>query len=92
MIDLDGKYQYTNIVRINNNAAEAKLSVFPNPSASSITIINNSKQEGFITNNIGQRIKSISLINGNQTVNINSWPSGIYFIKTAEEVVKFIKK
>ena len=92
MIDLDGKYQYTNIVRINNNAAEAKLSVFPNPSASSITIINNSKQEGFITNNIGQRIKSISLINGNQTVNINRWPSGIYFIKTAEEVVKFIKK
>jgi hypothetical protein len=90
--DIDGKYKYSAIVRINNSDAIIKLSVFPIPATEFITIISGKKQEAFITNNIGQSIKNILLIRGNQTVNIAGWPTGVYFIKSEEAVIKFIKK
>jgi len=91
MVDRDNKYQYSNIVLINNNFPGEKLSIFPNPANELITIISNKQQEAFITNTSGQRIKKISLINGNQTVNIAAWNPGIYIIKTEEGFMKFIK-
>lgn len=92
MIDMDGKFKYSAIARINNSDAIIKLSVFPNPATEFITIISGKKQEAFITNNTGQSIKNILLIRGNQTVNVAAWPTGVYFIKSEEGVVKFIKK
>jgi len=91
MVDRDGKYYYSNIVRINNNFTGIKLSVFPNPANALITIISNKQQEAFITNTTGQRIKKINLINGNQTLNVAAWNPGIYIIKTEEGFMKFIK-
>ena len=91
MVDRDSKYQYSNIVRINNNFAAGKLSVFPNPANELITIISNKQQEAFITNTSGQRIKKINLIDGSQTLNIAAWNPGIYIIKTEEGFMKFIK-
>src|SRR5688572_6022657 len=91
MVDRDGKYQYSNIVRINNNFTGIKLSVFPNPVNALITIISPGQQEAFITNTSGQRIKKISLINGNQTINVAALNPGIYIIKTEEGFMKFIK-
>ena len=91
MVDRDGKYQYSNIVRINNNFPVGKLPLFPNPANEFITIISNKQQEAFITNTSGQRIKKINLINGNQTVNIAAWNPGVYIIKTEEGFMKFIK-
>lgn len=92
MVDIDGKYQYSNIVRINNNLADVKLSVFPNPANNFIAITSNKQQEAFITNAGGQSIKNILLICGSQTVNIAAWNPGVYFIKTEEGLMKFIKK
>lgn len=91
MVDKNGKYQYSNIVRINNKFTDVKLSVFPNPSEELITIISSNKQEAVITNSTGQRIKKITLINGNQTINIAEWSTGVYIIKTEGGVLKFIK-
>lgn len=92
MVDRDGEFKYSNIVRINNIMEAIKLSVFPNPATDLITITSNKQQELFIKNINGQGIKKILLINGSQTVNISTWPSGIYFIKNEETTVKFIKK
>jgi hypothetical protein len=92
IVDIDGKYQYSNIVRINNNAAPINLYVFPVPADKFITILSDKRQEAFIINNTGQVIKKILLIRGNQTVNIAECNSGVYFIKTGEGVIRFIKK
>ena len=92
IFDIDGKYKYSAIVRINNSDTIIKLSVFPNPATEFITIISGKKQEAFITTNTGQYIKNILLIRGNQTVNVAAWPTGVYFIKSEEGVAKFVKK
>lgn len=91
MVDIDGKHQYSNIVRINNNGDAVKLSVFPSPASEFITLVSSKKQEVSITNTTGQVISNSMLINGNQTINIASWVPGIYFIKTEEAVLKFVK-
>ena len=92
MVDIDSKTRNSNIVRINNSIADLRLSLFPNPANKSITVLSNKRQDALITNNTGQLIKKIILINGNQTLNIASWASGVYFIKTEEGVMQFIKE
>jgi hypothetical protein len=91
MVDIDGKQQYSNIVRINNNDQPVSLAVFPNPSSAFITLVSNKKQELSIINSTGQPVKSMELINGSQTVNIGSWVPGTYFIRTCDAVLKFVK-
>jgi hypothetical protein len=91
MIDSDGRIQFSNIVRINNTGAKEKLSVFPSPSNNLITVSCGRQQQASVLNNTGQLIQRISLINGSQTINIATWNPGIYFIKTKEGVLKFMK-
>jgi len=91
MVDTDGRQQYSNIVRITNNDETVKLAVFPNPATEFITLASSKKQELSISNSSGQVVTSIGMINGNQTINIGSWVPGIYFIKTEDGVLKFIK-
>lgn len=92
MVDIDGKKKYSNIVRINSSSVSLKLTLFPNPAENLLTILSNKKQPMFITNMAGQVVENRQLINGNQTININGWPAGIYFVKTQDEVIKFIKR
>ena len=91
MVDMDGRYKYSSIVRI-NNAADIKLAVFPNPAAEFITIVSSRKQEVIITNTASQTIKHLLLIKGSQAINISSYAPGVYFIKSDQGVIKFIKK
>jgi hypothetical protein len=91
MVDSDGRTQYSNIVRINNTGTKEKLSVFPNPSNNFITISSGRQQQASVLNNTGQLIQKIVLINGSQTINVAAWDPGLYFIKTEESVLKFIK-
>lgn len=92
MTDKDGKYRYSNIVRINNELTYAELFLFPNPAKGFITIISNKGQEALVTNYSGQALKKIKLQAGNQTLNISGWDSGVYIIKTETAVLKFIKE
>lgn len=91
MTDLDGKYQYSNIVRISNDPGTVKLSIFPNPSNKLITINSNTRQEALITSSNGQIITRLILTKGSQSLNISTLNTGIYFIQTQNEVSRFIK-
>lgn len=92
MVDLDGKYKYSNIARIDNKVTDIKLALFPNPATEFITIVSDKIQEGVIVNAAGQILHRIPLINGNQVINISSYVPGIYILKTSETALTFIKK
>jgi hypothetical protein len=91
MVDIDGRFVYSNILRITNNGSAIKLSVAPNPASKFITITSDDRQEAYISNAAGQLIKKISLISGSQTVDVSTWEKGVYFIKTETDVMKFVK-
>lgn len=92
MVDMDGKHQYSSIVRISSDMAALKLLLFPNPATDFITLMSNKAQEAYIINNTGQVIKHIRLVNGSQVINTAALSSGVYLVKGEVEVLKFIKQ
>jgi hypothetical protein len=92
IIDKNGRFTYSNIIRLSNSSGGTDLSIFPNPAAESISISSNKKQEAVLTNSAGQLITKIVLLKGSQTINISKLAAGIYFIKGETVTVKFIKQ
>ncbi len=92
MIDIDGKFQYSKVVLVNYNSDGEKLSVFPNPANTLITVTGNKQQKILITNVTGQLMRKVLFSNSSQTINVTAWKAGIYFLKTEHGVYKFIKK
>ncbi|MFT3845906.1 MAG: T9SS type A sorting domain-containing protein [Lacibacter sp.] len=91
IVDYDGKIQYSDVIRMNTGKEKLQLLLFPNPSTKVITIISNKDQDAFIANYTGQVVQSIKLKNGAQAVNVSLLQPGVYFIKTKEEIIRFIK-
>ena len=72
---------------VDSEFKKSKIEVFPNPSKNSITITG-AKFLSYIFNIMGQQIYSFK---GDQKIDISSWNNGVYFIKSDNSVVKFIK-
>lgn len=91
MVDIDGRFEYSNIIKVGSGAPVITLSAYPSPVSDYLTITSTGKTEAVITNLAGQKIKTISLVNGSQTLNVQDWNGGVYFITTGESRIKFIK-
>ncbi len=89
--DQDGHFQYSNVVSFKTQANAVLLSLFPNPAGNLLTLTSSKRQMAFISNVNGQLVQELMLINGSQTLNIENWKAGIYFIRTNETTLKFIK-
>lgn len=87
-IDLDGRTNYSEIVRVNNNVSK-NISIFPNPLNSSTRIYS---KEPFkmgqvlqITNATGARIKTINAATGNSIqLDFSSYSPGLYLVQLIE--------
>ena len=73
-----------------NEASNERLRVYPNPSNNRIYILG-AKGEVTIHNLIGQEVYS-ERVNSTISVDISSWNSGVYFVKTNNKTVKIIKQ
>ncbi len=93
-IHCNGYIEFTNSSRLtssgneiseSSNSLEKLVSIYPNPSKSTITINLNDKSSEIIEvtfyNSIGRLIKRIQLKENQQDVDISNFSSGIYFAK-----------
>ena len=99
MVDLDGSYKYSNIIKISDENGPKVFTVFPNPSVGKLNIesnnINLAASTYKITNIIGETVKT-----GNsaiEEIDVNNLAAGVYMItlvdSTNESVsVKFVKQ
>jgi hypothetical protein len=99
MVDLDGTFKYSNIIKISDENCPKVFTVFPNPSVGKLNIesnnINLATSTYKITNIIGETIKT-----GNsaiEEIDVNNLAAGVYMItlvdSTNESVsVKFVKQ
>ena len=103
-VDLDGSVSYSKTISIDRQALKnQKIKVYPNPATSDLTIeipqyadgTSRDNREGVeIINAIGQVVFKEKTTSKNEVhIDINTWQSGVYFIKTtgATTLVKFIK-
>lgn len=99
MVDLDGSYKYSNVIKISDENGPKVFTVFPNPSVGKLNIesnnINLAASTYKITNIIGETVKT-----GNsaiEEIDVNNLAAGVYMItlvdSTNESVsVKFVKQ
>ncbi|MCU0423033.1 MAG: T9SS type A sorting domain-containing protein [Bacteroidia bacterium] len=89
--DLDGNYEYSQTVTLVLNPEGdviSEISVYPNP-ASQIIYINGLTFPAFIYDVKGKQILELKQ-NGN--TDINELPNGVYFIKSVNKTLRFIKQ
>jgi G8 domain/Right handed beta helix region/Secretion system C-terminal sorting domain len=97
-IDFDGTKKVSATISIQKNTTSKGLKVYPNPTAQSeISVEWSNYTEGGIevVNAIGQTVfqHKFTPLTGERLlrIEISSWSSGVYFIKSGQEMVKFVK-
>lgn len=74
-------------------ASGSQLSIYPNPANNSITVLNIPKGTNtlFLYRSDGVLMMRQTVSNDSETIDISSLQSGLYFLTTAGNSVKFIK-
>jgi hypothetical protein len=66
--------------------------VYPNPAQSDLRIVLNAvDQTVAIFNTLGVKVEEVRVSGNEHTFNVSTYPKGIYFIRTENTVMKFIK-
>lgn len=75
-----------------NEVKMPNLNVYPNPAQEYLYI--DIKQAGAVQiwNSTGQMVKTLTLANGTHRIPVSDMPSGMYFIRTEQGVIKFLKQ
>ncbi len=91
MIDIDGKYGYSQVITLNTAAGKNRISIHPNPVINNVTVDVNAaiaeKANWNITDMSGKTVlqHGVNLIKGNNTLNIDltKLVPGTYYLKLA---------
>lgn len=92
IVDKDGKISFSNIISLKNAALLRGLKIYPNPATEALTIENVEGQDIEIINVLGQVVLQLSAKTPTVSLPIHPLKAGIYFVKTAQDVVRFVKK
>ncbi len=96
--DLDGRFSYSEIVRINDNCASSSIRISPNPSSQKIVVEKVQMEDQLIIVDIlGRELYQMHTMNNSTEINIQHLPSGLYFLKVLRknvnvETARFFKK
>ena len=89
MIDKDGRYTYSYILPVKRSAVAVLKAVVLN---GQLYINSPAKQEAWLLNANGQAVQKQYLLPGIQVTDISSLATGLYFLKSGTDVVKFVKQ
>lgn len=89
MVDKDSRYTYSYILPVKRSTVAALKAVVYN---GQLYISSPSKQEAWLLNAGGQVLQKKYLLPGVQATDISSLATGLYFLKSGNDVVKFAKQ
>lgn len=89
-VDFDGQHSYSKVTSVNYKAD--RPSIYPNPVADNLTVSSPTEDRLVIYNHLGQQMKSQTLKNGTNIVDMSELRSNIYFIRFGNGAVERIVK
>ena len=93
--DLDGRFTYSTVIILNNQAI-SPVTVYPNPAKDVVTVTvgaNLLNSVATLYNANGTSMQSFTINTTSFTINLEHYPAGIYFLKTADgNAVRIIRK
>ena len=92
MTELDGKMTFSKIISLKRGDILRGPKIYPNPTNSVLTIENIEGQSVEIVNVLGQVLQKLpKSVDYSVKLDISALPNGVYFVKTTDRVVRFIK-
>jgi hypothetical protein len=96
-VDNDGKTSFSSIITlenalIKNGKALPKMAIYPNPATDVLTIENGQGKSIEIVNILGEVVISIAKASNLEKWDVRGLPSGVYFVKTKGDLVRFVKQ
>lgn len=88
-IDIDGKDRYSKIISLSNDDQHADFKVFPSP-VKEVLHFSKDVEDFAVFNLYGQKVMAAA--GSNNSLSVAHLADGIYFIRTADAVVKFVVK
>jgi Secretion system C-terminal sorting domain len=89
-LDFDGRSEYSKTIVITRKAKDA-VSVYPNPTEGVLNISAGDYEQAFvIVNSIGQVVLQGEQLD--KTINLQSLPSGFYYLKIGAQTMKVVKE
>ena len=77
-IDYDGTSGYSNIASVNYNGYSREIAIYPNPATDEVKIYTPNNTNLTITDIYGRTTKTLSIIEGGNSLDIRELPSGFY--------------
>jgi len=93
--DFDGAYTYSDIRAVVVDQSVSEMSVFPNPTNGSFTLLHSGEKVApALYTAMGTQASAINVIptEGGFIYDISTLANGVYFLKTASETIKVVKK
>ena len=94
MIDIDGEFTYSNIIRVSNQLKE-KATIYPNPVKNSFTlsvVASLVNTRALLLDAKGMELQTIQITNQQQHINTTTLSAGIYLLRMANgTVIKILK-
>lgn len=89
-VDFNGAFEYSNIINLTTKALNAlsSMSVYPNPATNSISV-DGLTEQALVYDAVGRLVLTVS---ENGLVDVSHLTPGVYFVKTSNETVKFVKQ
>lgn len=99
-IDKDGKFAFSNVIRLSLGDAKTSFRIFPNPVATNFTASFTAPRTGkatmLIRNTKGQTVymKTVDVLKGNNSIQVNTPQliAGMYYISIANEEINYNAK
>jgi hypothetical protein len=92
-IEMDGKSSFSPIISVKKAfILRGPLKVFPNPANAILFIENVENKDIEIVNILGQKVMAFKSEINHSQLNIDHLKSGIYFVKSGNEMVRFVKE
>ena len=97
-LDIDNRFTYSNIIRLTYNAGATLHSIiYPNPTRDQVTIIAGDKSllgtQAALFDEYGNRLQTFVIAANSQTLNLASYPGGIYLVRLSNnEVLRIVKQ
>jgi hypothetical protein len=89
--DTDGRFEYSSVIAVKNKTKQDYFEIFPNPTEGVLNISANDYEQAFVlVNSIGQVVLQGEQLD--KTINLQSLPSGFYYLKIGTQTMKVVKE
>lgn len=91
-IDYDGQYSYSNIASVVYEGNYSEIAIYPNPATDEVKIYIPNNTNLTITDIYGRTAKTLSIIEGENSIDIKELPSGFYIFALGDRKYRVLKE